>query len=183
MNEEQLECIICMMEDRTYTETSDVCLHWNRICRECKERLFSLEKNNCPYCSQCWLFLMNREFKESIAIRMFIQSLSDDYDVFTEEEANHHCKLVLLERLHEIEYDVISTHFKDGCFLPKEVFETFVSKLEDDSNPIVEQLIQMDNLCNHLIETRGRGYIIAVDEMEIPLKIFGRNLFAYAKDN
>lgn len=181
---EELECNICFLPERTMTEESNICLHWNKICKDCKRTLFKLNKNECPYCKKDWEDLLKVNFLIEIIIELFKEGVSNIYECFTDEEANNECKKVIKEFLYEIDYNLISQFFREGCHIPEEVFKKLTRLMGDDANPIIEILLtNTDDLANEFVRLYGRGKLLAEDDIEIQISIHNHILFLYNKDD
>jgi len=177
------DCHICFLAEKSMTEPSDICMHYNRICKDCKRTLYELEKQECPYCKKDWQELYKKEFYCERIIASFKEGLSSLYLVLTEEEAIEKCREMIKEQLFEIEHNLISQYFKEGCHLPEEIFNKFVNIMNEDANPILEALItSTDDLCEAYTQLNGRASLLADDGMEIPISICNKNLFLYASE-
>lgn len=175
------DCHICFSAERPMTEPSDICMHYNRICKDCKRTLYELDKQHCPYCKICWQELYRKEFFTERVIQSFIEGLSAIYMCLTEEEAIEKCRETIKYQLFEMDYTMISQHFKEGCHIPQEVYEKMISIMNEDANPILEALLaSTDELCDSFIELNGRASLLADDNIEIPITILNKNLFLYA---
>lgn len=177
------DCNICFSANKPMTEPSDICMHYNRICKDCKRTLYELNKQDCPYCKKCWKDLYKNEFYNEKVIETFKEGLSSLYLCLTEEEANEKCREVIKEQLFELDYSLISAFFKEGCHLPEDIFDKFINIMREDANPILEALVtSTDALCESVIQLNGRGSLLADDNMEIPISICNKNLFLYANE-
>jgi len=177
------DCTICFIPDRPMTAPSDVCQHYNKICRACKRALYEIDKKYCPYCRQNWDRQLKEEFYTEKIIEAFKDGLSTLYLCLTDEEANEKCREAIKEQLFDIDYALISEFFKEGCNLPRDIFEKLVSIMHEDANPILEMLItSTDDLCQSYIQLNGRGSLLADDDMEIPICICNKYLFLYANE-
>ena len=177
------DCNICFVPNRPMTDPSDICMHYNRICKDCKRTLYELEKQECPYCKISWQELYKNEFYNDKIIATFKEGLSSLYMCLTDEEANTKCRETLKDQLHEVEYSIISEFFKEGCDIPEDIYGKFVNIMNEDANPILEALItSTDALCDAVIGLNGRGSILADDGIEIPVSICNKSLFLYASE-
>jgi hypothetical protein len=143
--------------------------------------MYEKRKLDCPYCKTNWEELYKTEYLAEKVINAFKEGLDTIYACLTDEEANERCKEEFRDRLYQMEYEFISRHFKEGCDIPLGVYTRLTTFLHEDANIVLEPFIRdIDNMCKEFVEQYGRGALLADDQIEIPVTIYGHNLFLYS---
>lgn len=169
-----------MNETPEFTENSEVCQHWKNLCKECKDRLFIMDRHQCPYCKISWKEPLNKMFMRPRVIKAFLRAIESSYTSYTEEEADEEAKTRVKETLHEIPYETIVNHFRPDINISEEVYTHFVDMMDNEANSIIEALVRdVDRLGLDMIEMNSRGHYLGSDEQEIEIQIFGEKFFVY----
>jgi hypothetical protein len=163
------------------TEGSDICQHYDKICRECKRSMYERRKRDCPYCKTDWNELYKKEFLAEKIVDAFKEGLETVYLCLTDEEAEEKCREEIKNRLYQMDYEFISRYFKEGCQMPITVYTRLATFLHEDANFILEPFItSLEEVCKAFIEQYGRGALLAEDDLEIPVSIYNHQLFLYS---